>query len=413
MHRPLTARPLLRPALPSLRNTTGRAYHRLGMPRTTTTAAAGAGAGPAAGRRDGDGNEAAGADDAGQREGGAAAASQASRAKPRGTSKKDGYAFVGAYLLNMLLGTLYCWSCYLVPLEQALGVGRGLLSAVFSLATICFTAAVAKVGPACYSRLNPAVIGTGAALLGGSGMLVASQALAYASVAPLFVGYALLFGVASGVGYGLSVQISAMAPFGEGLSTGLITSARAAGAFVFAPVIRGLLDAGGVGHAMYSMGGLLLASAVPLWLLLALAGLDEPIANRKRDRSLELTPEEVERDRQLRPAMFTLWGSLGLGVFAGKDLVREQKEGKGRSGAANDYSHRTPRRRPRPLSLFFHHHLSFISPPTFTFLHHHLSFSSTRRGRDNQNKRRLPRRVSPRRPRNVSSTSPTDPRSQV
>jgi hypothetical protein len=30
------------------------------------------------------------------------------------TSKKDGYAFFGAILLNMLLGTLYCWSCYLV-----------------------------------------------------------------------------------------------------------------------------------------------------------------------------------------------------------------------------------------------------------------------------------------------------------
>lgn len=248
------------------------------------------------------------------------------------TSKKDGYAFFGAILLNMLLGTLYCWSCYLVPLEQALGVGRGLLSAVFSLATICFTAAVAKIGPACYSRLNPAVIGTGAALLGGSGMLVASQALAYVSVAPLFIGYALLFGVASGVGYGLSVQISAMAPFGEGLSTGLITSARAAGAFVFAPVIRSLLDAGGVGHAMYFMGGLLMASAVPLWLLLAHAGLDEPIANRRRDRSLELTPEEVERDRQLRPAMFTLWASLGLGVFAGKDLVRRRERGKGGRG---------------------------------------------------------------------------------
>jgi hypothetical protein len=177
--------------------------------------------------------------------------------------KKDGYAFFGAILLNMLLGTLYCWSCYLVPLEQALGVGRGVLSSVFSLATICFTAAVAKIGPSCYSRLNPAVIGTGAALLGGAGMIVASQAIAYVSVVPLFVvgrcpltppdpylkmkgawypggfnpctyqvnnrfqsfafqmqlaryvvGYALLFGVASGVGYGLSVQISAMAPFG-------------------------------------------------------------------------------------------------------------------------------------------------------------------------------------------------------
>ena len=101
------------------------------------------------------------------------------------------------------------------------------------------------------------------------------SAIPYVSVIPLFVGYALLFGGASGVGYGLSVQISAMAPFGEGLSTGIITSARAAGAFVFAPVIRHLLDAGGVGHAMSTVGLLLLASSVPIGLLLARSGLDE------------------------------------------------------------------------------------------------------------------------------------------
>ena len=236
-------------------------------------------------------------------------------------TRKDGYAFAGAIMLNMFLGSLYCWSCYLVPLEQALGVGRGVLSTVFSLATLCFTAAVAKVGPGCYSRLSPAVIGAGAAILGGAGMLVASQALSYVSVVPLFVGYALMFGVASGVGYGLSVQISAMAPFGEGLSTGLITSARAAGAFVFAPVIRSLLDAGGVQHAFCSMAALLTFTAVPLWLLLARAGLTEPIANGRRDRSLERTRAEIERDRQLRPAMFTLWAALGLGVSAGLMVI--------------------------------------------------------------------------------------------
>ena len=50
-----------------------------------------------------------------------------------------------------------------IPLEQALGVGRGLLSGVFSLATICFTVAVAKLGPWLYAVAAPAVIGTGRA----------------------------------------------------------------------------------------------------------------------------------------------------------------------------------------------------------------------------------------------------------
>ena len=178
-------------------------------------------------------------------------------------------AFGGAVLLNVLLGTLYCWSCYLVPLERALGVGRAVLSVVFSLATVAFTVAVAKIGPFLYSRLSPAVIASGAALFGGLGMLIASRALPHVSVAPLFAGYALLFGASAGVGYGLSVQISDLPPFGEGLSTGLVTSARAAGAFVFAPVVRLLIDAGGVGNAMAFMGAALLAASVPIFVVSA------------------------------------------------------------------------------------------------------------------------------------------------
>ena len=242
-------------------------------------------------------------------------------------TSRASFAFIGAVLLNVLLGTLYCWSCYLVPLEQALGVGRGVLSGVFSLATIAFTASVFKLGPALYSRLNPAVIASGSALIAGAGMLVASKALSYVSVVPLFVGYGAMFGAAAGVGYGLSVQISgaengARSLLGEGLTTGLVTSARAGGAFVFAPIIRALLDAGGVQLALSGLGAALIASSAPLWLLLSLGGLDAPLADRKRDKNDgEKTPEELERDAQLKPAMFTLWSSLGLGSFAGLMVV--------------------------------------------------------------------------------------------
>jgi len=52
-------------------------------------------------------------------------AKEVSEAKRKKVTVNTACAFVGAILLNMLLGTLYCWSCYLVPLEQALGVGRG------------------------------------------------------------------------------------------------------------------------------------------------------------------------------------------------------------------------------------------------------------------------------------------------
>jgi len=56
---------------------------------------------------------------------------------------------------------------------------RGLLSGVFSLATICFTAALSFLGPVVYARFKPTVLGVGSAMLAGAGMLVAATARAY------------------------------------------------------------------------------------------------------------------------------------------------------------------------------------------------------------------------------------------
>ena len=243
------------------------------------------------------------------------------RFAPRFETEKEPFAFFGAISLNVLLGSVYCWSCFLVPLEQALGVGRGVLSWVFSVTTVAFTVAVAKLGPALYSRLKPKTIAAAAAATAGIGMLVAAQAVTVVSVTPLFVGYGAMFGAAAGVGYGLSVQISTAAPFGEGLSVGLVTSARAAGAFIFVPVVRYLLDVADVGGAMAAMGALMLAAAAPLYSTLSAGGLDAPLASPRRDASVALSDEERNRDAQLKPAMVTLWATLGLGVSAGLMVI--------------------------------------------------------------------------------------------
>ena len=85
------------------------------------------------------------------------------RFAPRFETEKERLAFFGAIALNVLLGSVYCWSCFLVPLEQALGVKRGVLSWVFSVTTVAFTVAVAKLGPALCSRLPPRRVAAAAA----------------------------------------------------------------------------------------------------------------------------------------------------------------------------------------------------------------------------------------------------------
>ena len=70
--------------------------------------------------------------------------------------------------------------------------------------------------------------------IGGSGVFMASFCSTAMSIFPLYIGFAGLFGIACGLGYGLSQQMSSFAPFGQGLGTGLVTSARAFGAFMYA-----------------------------------------------------------------------------------------------------------------------------------------------------------------------------------
>lgn len=244
------------------------------------------------------------------------------RFAPRFETEKERLAFFGAIALNVLLGSVYCWSCFLVPLEQALGVKRGVLSWVFSVTTVAFTVAVAKLGPALCSRLPPRRVAAAAAATAGCGMLLAAQSATFVSVTPLFLGYGLMFGGAAGVGYALSLQISAAAPFGEGLSVGVVTSARAAGAFLFAPVVRYLLDVTDVGGAMRAMGVLMLLCAFPLHATLSAGGrYDAPLAKPRRLKGVALSDAEIARDAQLKPAMVTLWCSLCLGVSAGLMVI--------------------------------------------------------------------------------------------
>ena len=133
-----------------------------------------------------------------------------------------------------------------------------------------------------------------------------------------FVGYGA-WTPAAGVGYGLSVQISTAAPFGEGLSVGLVTSARAAGAFLFVPVVRYLLDVADVGGAMATMGALRLAAAAPA--ALTLSGRAGRASGGRRGRGERRAERRGTESRRASPAMVTLWATLGLGVSAGLMVI--------------------------------------------------------------------------------------------
>lgn len=224
-----------------------------------------------------------------------------------------GYA--GALLLNVALGTLFCWSFYLVPLEAHLGVGRAMLSSVFSLSTIATVAAMSFAGPVLYAKWAPTRLAVASSLIAACGLWIAALAVPLRAVWPLFLGYGLMFGFASGLGYGLSVQMSSYAPLKSGLATGLVTSARAFGALIFAPLVKAAIVAHGPQFAIHQLGTSVAASAIPIFLLFNGSGLKYPLARRRSTSSVTLA--EMERDIKLKPLVRLLWLCMASGLFSG------------------------------------------------------------------------------------------------
>lgn len=229
------------------------------------------------------------------------------------TERWLGYA--GALALNLGLGTLFCWSIYLVPLEQGLGVGRATLSSVFSLSTIATVSAMSVAGPWVYATYGASRVAAFAAAFAACGLWTASFAMQFRAVWPLYVGYGLMFGFASGLGYGLSVQVAPYAPLSAGLATGLVTSARAAGAFVFAPLVKAVVFSSGPQVALSMLGNYMAAATIPIFALFNAAKLTMPLA-KKRDKT-SVTLAEMERDIKLRPLIRVLWLCMATGLFSG------------------------------------------------------------------------------------------------
>ena len=231
------------------------------------------------------------------------------------TTAERWLGYAGALALNLGLGTLFCWSIYLVPLEQGLGVGRAMLSSVFSLSTIATVSAMSVAGPWVYATYGISRVAAFAGAFAACGLWTASFAMQLRAVWPLYVGYGLMFGFASGLGYGLSVQVAPYAPLSAGLATGLVTSARAAGAFVFAPLVKAAVFSSGPQYALSMLGNYMAAATIPIFALFNVAKLTMPLA-KKRDKT-SVTLAEMERDTKLRPLTRVLWLCMATGLFSG------------------------------------------------------------------------------------------------
>ena len=140
------------------------------------------------------------------------------------------FLLIAAIAINLLLGVLYCWSLFLVPLEVLLQASRASLSFVSALGLLCFT--IGLIGhDAVIRRFRTSLLTAILLLAAALGHLLFWLIPSYGI---LVFGYGILFGFAAGIGYGLALALArrALTPT-RGWAVGLTVAAFAAGGMLF------------------------------------------------------------------------------------------------------------------------------------------------------------------------------------
>jgi len=179
-------------------------------------------------------------------------------------------ALAAVIVLNLPLGTVYAFSVFIRPFETELGLSRALLSFVFGLALVCFTAGM-NIAPLLYRAARPWLLVAGAASVTALGMALAAMA---SDIAPLALGYGVLFGLGGGTGFALLLQgMNLMLSRHRGLVNGIIVSLYPAGAMIGAPIFGIALGQWGLRATLAGLAATLAISGALAALLVAACGM--------------------------------------------------------------------------------------------------------------------------------------------
>ena len=146
--------------------------------------------------------------------------------------KKQYVVIAGCLLLSFIMGSIHAFSLLLEPIETKFFVSRSFSSFTYSLALTSITAAV-YFGSHIYKRFSPSIIVLIVMAFSTFGTLISAFST---SIYFVWIGYGIFFGFANGLGYGYTLQYSAIAlPESKALMMGLVTASYGLGSTI-API---------------------------------------------------------------------------------------------------------------------------------------------------------------------------------
>lgn len=221
---------------------------------------------------------------------------------PTAASPRRLLGLIAGIMLNMVYGSLYAWSVFITGLERDLGIMRTDVSAVFSVAIVCFTLGNFLI-PFLFGRLPTALLPLFGLACGAGGLALAAMGDGYLAVV---VGYGLLFGLGCGLNYNVVLQAGQMAlPKNPGLANGLIISAFAAGGVVAAYLLEMSVATNGVKATFWAQALTIAGVGAVAMILIALSGIRLPRQHMGRPKG------------ETGNVMQVCWLGFFLGALAG------------------------------------------------------------------------------------------------
>jgi OFA family oxalate/formate antiporter-like MFS transporter len=159
-----------------------------------------------------------------------------------------------AVAIHLSIGSIYAYSIYQIPLNEAQGWSTGSVTTAFSIAIFVLGITAAFLG-SYVEKYGPRKSGLAAAVLYGLGMVGSGVSVLLGSL-PLFL---VTFGVVGGMGLGLG-YISPIGtlvewfPDRRGMATGLAVMGFGAGALLTGPLGNFLIQGYGVATTFFALG---------------------------------------------------------------------------------------------------------------------------------------------------------------
>jgi len=222
---------------------------------------------------------------------------------PKNLTRERLLALIACLLITFCMGTIHAFSTLIQNIEIQTSVGRMASSFVYSIALVNVTLAV-FFGHILYRKLSPNLLISLIAILPLIGLFFSSLQ----SWLGWVIGYGFLFGLSSGLGYGLSLFIVSSITERDklGYALGLVTASYAFGAVAFSIAYPFLFS-----YLGFKNGYIIGLVTLTLIVMVALICYKVSKVNIKN----ELNGDNQIQSKSLKISQ--LWFGYFLGVFAG------------------------------------------------------------------------------------------------